>query len=125
MPRERTPLVRTSETIVITLVGLIVAAVPPALWVAWTQAGFLAVLGVGVLCTIVLIVLLDIRPFGSDEPSDTRDDDPQVTLPDEFVEEVHRISPLTYHHGLKDRPRFRDSMRKLRELMRSRSKTRS
>ena len=118
MPRERAPWVRTSETIAISLLGLVLAAVPPALWVAWTQAGFYAVLAIGVVCLVALVILLDVRPFGSDAPSNPQDDELHVSIPDEFVEEVHRISPLTYHHGLNDRPRFRDSMRKLRKLMR-------
>ncbi len=99
----------------VTVVGIILAAVPLALWVAWTPFGFLVVLAVGAVSMVLLGVLLSRLPPGIDDPHRQHDDETRVVLSDEFVEEIHKISPLVYHNARIENARFRRTMDRLRE----------
>ena len=92
--------------------------VPLALWVAWTPSVFLLVLAVGAV-SIVLLGFLASRLPSRDDDSHGRDDaQDKPVLPDGFVEELHAIYPLTYHHARIGRSRFRHTMERLRRLIR-------
>jgi hypothetical protein len=97
-----------------TLLGLVLALVPLALWVAWSEIVLLMVVVIGAASAILLGILSDYRRLADDEPAGraTRE-----TLPEDFAAEVHRIFPLTYHHSRKPSARFRETMEKLRQMM--------
>ena len=101
-----------------TVVGLVLAALPLALWIAWTPLVFVGVLITGVASVALLVFLLDYRRSAVEEPADASERHRGSAVPDEFVEEIHRIMPLTYHHGRMGRGPFRGTMEKLRRLIR-------
>lgn len=105
----------------VTVCGIILAAVPLALWVAWTPLGFLSVLAVAFVSVIVFGVLLSRLPSSDDEPAERSRDEIRTALPDAFVEEIHGISPLNYHHSTIEKTRFRRSMDRLRRMIRRQS----
>ena len=102
----------------VTICGIILAAVPLALWVAWTPLGFLCVLAVGFVSVIVFGVLLSRSPHNGDESAGRSRDDIRAALPDAFVEEIHGIFPLNYHHSTIEKARFRRTMARLRRMIR-------
>ena len=90
--------------------GVVLAATPAALWIAWTPALVLWVMGVAAACGLLLVLLTrseDTRASGA------------VSLPEEFIDEVHRLFPLTYHHSLHETPRFRRAMERLSAMNRA------
>lgn len=94
--------------------GIVLALVPLALWIAWSPVVLLAVLVTGGVCAALLIAISALQ----DDAQAAQLDAARVVVPETFVEEVHRLSPLVYHHGLRERRRFRRAMEKLRRLMR-------
>jgi hypothetical protein len=98
--------------------GIILAAVPLALWVAWTPGMFLVVLGMGWAASVLIIALVDWQRFAGDDGHALRGGDSAAAVSDEFVAEIQRISPLTYHHAWIEKARFRTAMEKLRQLLR-------
>jgi len=102
----------------VTVLGIILAAIPLALWVAWTPFGFLAVLAVGVVSLVLLNVSVPRLPPLIDDPNTRHDGETRTVITDEFVAEIHKIFPLTYHHSRIETARFRCSMDRLRELLR-------
>jgi len=87
------------------------AATPVLLWIAWTPEILLGVMLASVLCAGVLVLLTESSP-GQGAGSAQR------TLPPEFIDEVHQLFPLTYHHSRRETPRFRRAMKKLSRLIR-------
>lgn len=102
----------------VTACGIVLAAVPLALWVAWTPFGFLMVLAAGAVSIVLLGYLASRLPSGTDEARPPHDRVAKPVVSDEFVEEIHKISPLIYHHSPKESAKFRRAMRRLRQLMR-------
>jgi hypothetical protein len=102
----------------VTVCGIILAGVPLALWIAWTPFGFLMVLTAGALSLVLLGVLLARLPPSVEDSDGRHDDQRRTRLSDEFVEEIHKIFPLTYHHSRIEPARFRRTMDKLRRLIR-------
>jgi hypothetical protein len=96
-----------------TVLGLALAAVPVALWVAWSPAVFGLVLAACLASAVLLIVVTestsDSAPLGRG---------PLAAMPVAGVEELHELYPLTYHHGRRRDPRFHALMEKLRQLAR-------
>jgi hypothetical protein len=113
-PSEPAGLIRTT---VVTVLGVTLAAVPIALWVAWSQEIFFGVLAVGGLCVALFVLLVDSRAPRGEERSHNGGIGKRAELPDQFVAEIHRIFPLTYHHSRLGKQRFRRAMEKLRTLM--------
>lgn len=97
--------------------GLVLAATPLALWVAWTETVLLSVMAVAVICGALLVLLTDFSRRAVDDPRAGEGREQQVVLPDEFVDEVHRLFPLTYHHSLVGNARFRRAMARLSGLI--------
>lgn len=91
--------------------GIMLALVPVLLWVAWTPFLFAAVL-VAAAVSAALLVLLHST---GDAPQATGG--PGAALPAEFVEEIHRVFPLTYHHSFIGAERFRRAMENLRRML--------
>ena len=102
----------------VTACGIILAATPLALWIAWTPSGFLIVLATSAASVVLLGVLLSRASSRDEAPSGGYRDELRVVLPDRFAEEVHAVSPLTYHHARVEPPRFRRAMDRLRRMMR-------
>lgn len=98
--------------------GIILAAVPLALWIAWTPPGFLLVLAVGAASMVLLGVLVPRLPEHNGDPHGRGDEEMKAVLPDEFVEEIHKIFPLNYHHSRIEKARFRRTMDRLRRMIR-------
>lgn len=99
------------------LLGIVLSLVPLALWVAWTETMLAMVVAAGAVCAILIVLLAD-SGTEHEEGRRTRDGPTgQNALPDESVREIHRIFPLTYHHSLHERARFRRAMEKVRLLL--------
>jgi hypothetical protein len=90
--------------------GLMLAASPLALWIAWSAALVLCAMLVAMLCAALLAMLVESAPEGEHR------DGGSAALPPEFIEEVHRLFPLTYHHSRHETQRFRQAMQKLAAL---------
>jgi len=96
-----------------TVLGIVLAAVPVAVWVAWSPLVLLIVLAAGCVCAALLVALSRLA-----DAERARSGEPMAFVSDQFVEEVHRLFPLTYHHSRKEKPRFRRAMDKLRRMAR-------
>jgi hypothetical protein len=92
--------------------GIVLAVTPITLWVAWTPSILMVAVAVAVISASLLVLLN--RRRGSASPEAARHtDDSQPVLPDGFVEEIHQIFPLTYHHSRSGPARFRRAMDRL------------
>lgn len=89
--------------------GIVLAATPLALWIAWTATLLLGVMLVAALSAALLVLLT--------ESSGDQGGNARSTLSPEFVDEVQRLFPLTYHHSRHETPRFRRAMNRLSRLM--------
>jgi hypothetical protein len=97
--------------------GVVLAATPLALWIAWSETVLLSVVAVAVLCAALLVVLTDFSRRDADDRRAAGGVEGRVAVPDEFMEEVHRLFPLTYHHSLAGNARFRRAMERLSGLI--------
>jgi hypothetical protein len=89
--------------------GIVLATTPVLLWVAWTPELLIGVMLAAVLCAVLLVLLT--------EPGGDRAGAPPPALPPEFVDEVQRLFPLTYHHSMRETARFRRAMKRLSRLI--------
>ena len=94
-----------------TVLGLLLAAMPVALWVAWTPIVWAVVFAVGFAAAALLIALAHRRTA---EEAGASPGKAPPALPDTFVATIHEVFPLTYHHSREGPRRFRDAMEKLR-----------
>jgi hypothetical protein len=93
--------------------GIVLALAPVTFWIAWTPSLLLGAMAVAVVSGVLLGLLHDRRASReADRPAGRG----RPVLADGFVEELHRIYPLTYHHSNVGRRRFRTAMEKLRQL---------
>ena len=95
--------------------GIVLAMVPLALWIAWSPDVLLLVIAAGGVSAALLVAL-----SGRARDETTRDsqaDAVHAVVPDAFVEELHRLFPLVYHHSLREKQGFRRTMERLRRLM--------
>jgi hypothetical protein len=91
--------------------GIVLAVTPAALWIAWTAPMVMIIMVVALLSAGLLAFLTD--RLTQDRPAE--EPRGRVTLPEQFIEEVHDLFPLTYHHSAFGRSRFRRTMSKLSE----------
>ena len=99
-----------------TLLGVILAVTPVLLWVAWSDTVLFIVVAAAIV-SAGLFVSLEERLH---RPSDgTGAGVGNARLPDRFFEEIHQIFPLTYHHSMRPRARFRQTMEKLSRMIRT------
>lgn len=117
MPAKRENWAEPLISIGLTGVGIILAVAPVALWVAWTPFVLLVVLTVIVVSAALFIVLYGCQHPAAEDQRVTPGNSSRAVLPDEFVEEIHRIFPLTYHHSRLETVRFRGAMERLRRLI--------
>ena len=117
MPVWRTGALDQLRSIGVTVFGIVLALIPPALWVAWTETGLLAVVAVGVVSAAALVILADSGPQDVEDRQPPHDVKTRKTLSDASIVEIHRIFPLTYHHSLVEKARFRQAMEKIRRLL--------
>jgi hypothetical protein len=97
--------------------GMILAATPVALWIAWTATLVVCVMLVAIVSAALFVLLTErLRQRGQNQ-SGREGAGSGVILPDEFIEEVHRLFPLTYHHSRLETPRFRQAMKRLSRLI--------
>jgi hypothetical protein len=100
-----------------TVLGIVLSLVPPALWVAWSEEILLAVAATGVVSAVLLVLLSEFRnPDVGNGEAIVRANS-RAVLTDESVAEVHRLFPLTYHHGRRQSARFRQGMQQVRQLI--------
>jgi hypothetical protein len=97
--------------------GLVLAATPVALWIAWTETVLLSVMAVAVISGALLVLLTDFSRRPAEGTRAAGGVERTAVLPDEFVDEVHRLFPLTYHHSLVEKARFRRAMERLSSLI--------
>ena len=101
-----------------TVLGLALAAAPVALWVAWSPQMLVAVVAVTLVCAVLLVGLH--ARGASSRASGSSAGEPAwrgAALPEGFVDEVHRLFPLTHHHAWTGTARFRRAMRRLHALV--------
>jgi hypothetical protein len=96
------------RTVATTILGAVLALTPAALWIAWSASLVLGIFAVALACAGLLVLLTESSPQGKDD---------RVTLPEEFIDEVHRLFPLTYHHSAAGPSRFRHAMKRLRQSL--------
>ncbi len=89
------------------LLGMVLAATPLALWVAWSPALFVGTLALCALSAALLVLL--------SEPA-ARDAEDGVRLPEAFLDEVQGLHPMIYHHSGRRSSRFQRAMRRLARL---------
>lgn len=118
MPKSigRAELAERFGGIVATLLGIVLAVTPVALWIAWTAALVLWIMLAAVVCAILLSMIESSLPSSRNQRPDAGAGG-RVDLPEEFIEEVHRLFPLTYHHSRHETARFRQAMRNLSQLI--------
>jgi hypothetical protein len=92
--------------------GIVLALVPVALWVAWTPFVWAIVVAVGVVAAALLVGLGYWRPKADEGASNARRE-----FPDEGIAAIHEIFPLTYHHSFRQTARFRRAMDRLRRVL--------
>ena len=93
------------------MLGCVLAATPVTLWIAWTATQVLCMMLVALICAALLALLVESAPEGEHRTGGG------ATLPPEFIEEVHRLFPLTYHHSRLETPRFRQAMKRMSQLI--------
>lgn len=113
----RTRVAEVSRSITMTILGIILSLVPPALWFAWTETILLVVIAVGVVSAAALVVLADLGPRGVEDGHGAASVATRRDLADRSVAEIHQIFPLTYHHSFVEKTRFRQTMQKVRQLL--------
>lgn len=96
-----------------TLLGAILAATPLALWIAWTATVLFIVVAVATASAMLLVLLAERAQRGTGRAAAGSG---QVVLPEEFVEEIHRLFPLTYHHSGAPAARYRRVMDRLSRM---------
>ena len=94
-----------------TALGLVLAVIPLALWIARTPETLLWLLAIAGASVLLLIALWRSHPDDESVRSTGR---ATPIFPDDMVEELHEIFPLTYHHSLRERARFSRVMDRLR-----------
>ena len=99
-----------------TLLGVILAVTPVMLWVAWTDTVLFIVVALAIVSAGLFVSLEERLHRPSDGPGAGVGN---ARLPDRFVEEIHQIFPMTYHHSMRPRARFRQTMEKLSRMIKA------
>lgn len=93
------------------MLGCVLAVTPVTLWIAWTATQVLCMMLLALVCAALLALLVESAPDEQHQGSGS------VALPPEFIEEVHRLFPLTYHHSRHETQRFRQAMKRMSQLI--------
>jgi len=92
-----------------TLVGMVLAATPVTLWIAWSPALLAGALGVALLGAGLLVLLTEAQPGTGAEDG--------IRLSEAFLQEVQHLHPMIYHHSGRRSSRFQRTMRRLLQMM--------
>ncbi len=95
--------------------GLVLMVTPLALWVAWTETIFLAVLATGATALVLYGVLDRFETPANPAQSETSDHVRAVILPDEITAELQDLHPFIHHHRPSGGPKFRTAMSRLKK----------
>jgi len=95
-----------------TLLGIVLAATPVALWIAWEPEILLAVLALALASALLLVLVHRLDPAQHAAPTWRHPE-----LRDQFFVEMHRVFPLVHHHRRTLSGRFGEAMRKVRRLV--------
>jgi hypothetical protein len=91
------------------LLGLVLAAVPLALWLVWSEPLFYGVIAVfGLALPLYLVLSRFEEPGNSTRPA------PPPQIGPELVDEMQRLMPLIHHHHRRGTARFNRAMARLR-----------
>ncbi len=94
--------------------GLVLMVTPLALWVAWTETIFLAVLATGATALVLYGVLDRFERPANPARSETSDDVRAGILPDEIIVELQNLHPFIHHHRPSGGPKFHTAMSRLK-----------
>ncbi len=97
------------------LLGLVLMVTPLALWVAWTENIFLAVLATGATALVLYGVLDRFERTANPAQSETSDYVRAVILPDKITAELQNLHPFIHHHRPSGGPKFRTAMNRLKK----------
>ncbi len=97
------------------LLGLVLMVTPLALWVAWTETIFLAVLATGATALVLYGVLDRFERPANPARRETSDDLPAVKMPDELIVELQDLHPFIHHHRPSGGPKFQIAMYHLKK----------
>jgi len=97
------------------LLGLVLMVTPLALWVAWTETIFLAVLATGATALVLYGVLDRFERPVNPAQNETSDYVRAVNLPDEITAELQNLHPFIHHHRPSGGPKFRTAMNRLKK----------
>jgi len=112
MPLERKGFAELLREIAMVVLGLILAVVPLALWLAWSETAFYSVLAVGAVAMGLILALIS---FGPDDDRPTRTT--MVSAP-ELIAEIQQLAPITDHHRRLGDPRLAKMLAVIRAMMR-------
>ena len=96
--------------------GLILALTPPALWVAWTETGFVIVLAAGATAGVLYWLLAGFRDPLLEDRGQARAPRETQSLTDEFLAQLSSLGPWTYHNRRLGDAAFRRKMESLLRL---------
>ena len=99
-----------------TVLGVILAVTPVMLWIAWSGTVLFIVVAVAIVSAGLWVSLEEHlhRPSAGSRAAVGG-----ARLPDGFVDEIHQIFPMTYHHSMRPRARFRQTMEKLSRMIKA------
>lgn len=103
--------------VAVTVLGIFLAVTPVTLWIAWTATQVVCIMLVALVSAALLALLTDLQQKESQNQSGKEAAGGNFSLPEEFIEEVHRLFPLTYHHSRLESSRFRQAMRRMSRLI--------
>ena len=95
--------------------GLVLMVTPLALWVAWTETIFLAVLATGATALVLYGVLDRFERPTNPARSESSDHVRAVILPDEITAELQDLHPFIHHHRPSGGPKFHKAMSRLKK----------
>ena len=98
-----------------TAAGIVLVATPLALWIAPSPAFLFSALATGIVAAMFLCALSFCQHYLLGPP-DAPAEFPRP-LPDRFVAELHKMSPLVYHHRLIGDRSFERKMDPIRKLL--------
>ena len=114
---ERTGLAVRFGDLAATGLGIVLAVTPVTLWIAWTAAQVVWIMLLAAACAVLLALLAESSHSRAGNQGSPAGAGNRVILPEEFIEEVHRLFPLTYHHSRHETARFQQAMKRLSRLI--------
>jgi hypothetical protein len=121
MPADTKKPLEALRNVALTAAGLIMVATPLALWLAWSQATFVLVLGVGAAFGLLFFVLYADTTATNPEQRKDSNSGTMENLDDKFLSELSDMGPFIYHHRLLGDFRFRTKMDRLKKHLVSRN----